>query len=55
MNVNQLKEKERKKTSVWYKHIDEILLASLKEKAPLYAGGAGITKKQQNKIKRINP
>ena len=51
MNVNQLKDKLRKgKTSVWYKRIiDEILLTALKEKAPLYVYGAGLTKNQHDK------
>ena len=51
MNIYQLKDKLRKiKTSVWYKNIlDEILLTSLKEKAPIYTDGVGLTKNQQNK------
>ena len=51
MNVNYLKDKIRKrKTSVWYKNIlDERLLIYLKEKAPLYVDGEGLTKKQQNR------
>ena len=38
-----------KKTSVWFKKIDEKLLTYLKEKASLYVDGAGLTKNQQNK------
>ena len=51
MNVNQLKDNiTKKKPSVWYKNIlDKILLTSLKERAPLYVDGEGLTKRQQNK------
>ena len=51
MNLNQLKDKLRKrKTSVWYKNIlNERLLTPLKEKAPLYVDGSGVTNNQQNK------
>ena len=50
MNVDQLKDKLRKKKTAWYKNIlDEIILTALKEKAPLYVDGAGIKKNQQNK------
>ena len=51
MNVNKLKDNLRKrKTSVWYKIIlDRILSTDLKEKAPIYVDGAGLTKNQQNK------
>ena len=50
MNVNQIKDNIRKKISVWYKSIiDKRLLNHLKEKDPLYAGKAGLEKKQQKK------
>ena len=41
MNVDQLKVEQKK--------IDERILTSLKEKAPLYAGEAGLKNKQQHK------
>ena len=51
MNVNQLKDKLRKiKTYVWCKNnINERILTHLKEKAPLYVDGTGLTKNQQIK------
>ena len=50
MNVNQLKDKLRKKkNSVWYKNVlDERILIDLKEKAPLFVDGAGLTNNQKN-------
>ena len=40
----------KEKTSVWHKtNLNERLLTSLKEKAPLYVDVAGLTKSQQNK------
>ena len=50
-NVNQLRENiTKKKTSLWYKTIiDKRILIYLKERAPLYAGESGLTKKQQKK------
>ena len=51
MSVNKLKYKLKKiKTYVWYKKIlVERLLTALKEKAPFYIYGEGLTKNQQNK------
>ena len=51
MNVNQLKDNLSKiKNPVWYKkNIGEILLTALKEWAPLYLYGTGLTNKKQNK------
>ena len=49
MNINQLKYNPRKrKTSVCNKQIiDEIISTYLKEKAPLYVDGDGLTKKKK--------
>ena len=51
MNVNHLKDKLRKrKTFVWHKNItNEIILTDLKENAPFYVYGEGLTNNQQNK------
>ena len=50
MNFNQLKYRIRKigKRLYGINFLDEILLTALKLKAPLCAGGSGITKNQQN-------
>ena len=49
MDVNQLKDNIRKiKTSVWCKNIlDTRMLIDLKENAPLYVDGAGLTNNQK--------
>ena len=50
MNFNHLKDNHRKiKPLYGTKNLDERLLTYLKEKAPLYVDGSGLTKDQQNK------
>ena len=57
MDVDQLKENimKIKKLFMVQKNLYERILTYLKEKAPLCAVAAGITNKQQQKIKRIHP